>query len=391
MSKTHYEVLGVLQSANADEIRSAYRKLVLQHHPDRSSDPASKSFFLSVTESYEILSDPEERKRYDLKLSQQSTRPSATRPAAPRAQAEPRPPQATRNSPPNSSARQQTQTTGRGGGDPGKVSRPSPTEPSIAEEIQRLTKLYQSGRQAEAELKARTILKRDARQPMPYAVLGDIARGRGNVNEAAKMYAYAMQMDPRNSLYERRYNEVLTRSQVVSDHKRTRLEPDDKKVLFPMIGGAIVIVTAIYLGLSTEPSIFGWLPPISSWTVSTLVSMFVGGVTVGVSLALGNLVDRYGEVSTTSTGRFSPAVALGCVSGVQFWFAAVLYAAMGLAQKTWNFSTSRLVVGVATATTAMAIAACLNVSVNPVQVFFWGGNIVYCGAICGWIVADAFR
>jgi curved DNA-binding protein CbpA len=373
----------VARSATADQIRSAYRKLVLQHHPDRSKDPASKVIFLSITESYEILSSPEERHRYDERLKQQAERAATAKQPPPR-----NPPRAAAPRPAGSA---QKSTGGRESDGDSRVGSATATVPSVAEEIQRLTKLYQTGRQAEAETKARAILKRDSRQPMPYAILGDIARGRGNINEAAKMYAFAMQMDPRNALYERRYREILNRASVVSDPRKTRLEPEDKKVIIPMIGGAIVILSAIYLGLSQEEPLFRWIPPVSTWTVSSLVSMFIAGVTVGASLSVGNLVDRYSEMSVTSTGRFSPSMALGCASMVQFWFAAALYGAIGLVQRAWNYSTTRLIIGVAAATLAMSLAACLNVSVNPVQILFWGGNVIYVGALIGWIIADAFR
>jgi molecular chaperone DnaJ len=59
-------VLGVERNASADEIRSAYRKLARQHHPDVSSAPDSAQRFKEITQAYEILSDPEKRQRYDM-------------------------------------------------------------------------------------------------------------------------------------------------------------------------------------------------------------------------------------------------------------------------------------------------------------------------------------
>ncbi len=62
----HYAVLGIERNASADEIRSAYRKLARQYHPDvnRAADAAAR--FKEVTQAYEILSDPEKRQRYDM-------------------------------------------------------------------------------------------------------------------------------------------------------------------------------------------------------------------------------------------------------------------------------------------------------------------------------------
>ena len=60
-----YEILGVGRDASQDEIRSAYRALARQHHPDVNADPASEQRFKEVSGAYEILSDPEKRQRYD--------------------------------------------------------------------------------------------------------------------------------------------------------------------------------------------------------------------------------------------------------------------------------------------------------------------------------------
>ena len=57
-----YEVLGVSKSANDDEIRKAYRKLCLTHHPDKGGD---EEVFKRIKLAYEILSDFIRRKEYD--------------------------------------------------------------------------------------------------------------------------------------------------------------------------------------------------------------------------------------------------------------------------------------------------------------------------------------
>lgn len=57
-----YEVLGVEATATQDEIKKAYRKLALQHHPDKGGDPEE---FKKLNGAYEILSNPEKRAIYD--------------------------------------------------------------------------------------------------------------------------------------------------------------------------------------------------------------------------------------------------------------------------------------------------------------------------------------
>ena len=62
---THYEVLGIPESASEEEVRHAYRRLVKTAHPDRAGDTAQ---FRLVTQAYEVLSDPARRAAYDRSL-----------------------------------------------------------------------------------------------------------------------------------------------------------------------------------------------------------------------------------------------------------------------------------------------------------------------------------
>jgi curved DNA-binding protein len=63
---THYETLGVAQTATADEIKSAYRKLAMQWHPDRNQGNAEATAkFKEISAAYETLSDDNKRREYD--------------------------------------------------------------------------------------------------------------------------------------------------------------------------------------------------------------------------------------------------------------------------------------------------------------------------------------
>lgn len=62
----YYELLGVSRTASADEIKKAYRKLAMKHHPDRNpGDKKAEAKFKEVSEAYEILSDAQKRQQYD--------------------------------------------------------------------------------------------------------------------------------------------------------------------------------------------------------------------------------------------------------------------------------------------------------------------------------------
>jgi molecular chaperone DnaJ len=62
----HYEVLGVSREATPDEIKKAYRKLARQLHPDVNPGEDAAERFKLVTHAYDVLSDPEQRARYDM-------------------------------------------------------------------------------------------------------------------------------------------------------------------------------------------------------------------------------------------------------------------------------------------------------------------------------------
>lgn len=61
--RDYYEVLGVQKNASADEIKKAFRRLAVQHHPDKEGGSEEK--FKEINEAYEVLKDPSKRQRYD--------------------------------------------------------------------------------------------------------------------------------------------------------------------------------------------------------------------------------------------------------------------------------------------------------------------------------------
>ncbi len=64
--KDYYKILGVSRNATEKEIKKAYRKLARQYHPDANpNDPTAEEKFKEINEAYEVLSDPEKRKKYD--------------------------------------------------------------------------------------------------------------------------------------------------------------------------------------------------------------------------------------------------------------------------------------------------------------------------------------
>jgi molecular chaperone DnaJ len=66
--RDYYDVLGVPKNASDDDIKKAYRKLAMKHHPDRNQGDAavkSEEKFKEAKEAYEILTEPDKRRAYD--------------------------------------------------------------------------------------------------------------------------------------------------------------------------------------------------------------------------------------------------------------------------------------------------------------------------------------
>jgi len=64
MPKDYYKILGVNRDASQEEIKRAYRKLALEHHPDKNRD-ADGTRFKEINEAYQVLSNPQKRAQYD--------------------------------------------------------------------------------------------------------------------------------------------------------------------------------------------------------------------------------------------------------------------------------------------------------------------------------------
>ena len=69
MSRTHYQTLGIDNTATDVEIKKAYRSLSLKYHPDRNQSSDATVMFQEISTAYEILGDPEKKKEYDNELN----------------------------------------------------------------------------------------------------------------------------------------------------------------------------------------------------------------------------------------------------------------------------------------------------------------------------------
>jgi DnaJ-class molecular chaperone len=68
VKKTYYEILDVGKKASQEDIKSAYRRLVMLYHPDKNKLPEAEEIFKGIAEAYSVLSDPGKRKQYDIDI-----------------------------------------------------------------------------------------------------------------------------------------------------------------------------------------------------------------------------------------------------------------------------------------------------------------------------------
>src|SRR3954451_22556779 len=64
-ARDFYETLGVPRDVSQEDLQRAYRKLARTYHPDINKDPGAEERFKDISEAYDVLSDPDQRRRYD--------------------------------------------------------------------------------------------------------------------------------------------------------------------------------------------------------------------------------------------------------------------------------------------------------------------------------------
>ena len=66
LSHSYYDILEIDQNATIGDIKKSFRLLALKHHPDKNKSNESHQKFLKIVEAYEVLSDENSRRKYDL-------------------------------------------------------------------------------------------------------------------------------------------------------------------------------------------------------------------------------------------------------------------------------------------------------------------------------------
>ncbi len=376
---SHYEILGIPGTASPRDIKSAYRKLAFELHPDRNSGGETSEQFFRVTQAYEALIDPIRRESYD--RLQAINRQEAVA-------------KAPKSSPPPPTA-QRMRAAPKARVVP-KQPDPEPVVPKVAprptaEEIVKLTALLTRGRLSEAERIARRMIAAQVPHAIPYAVMGDIAKMRGELVFALEMYAHAVQMDARNLLYQRKHEEV---SSMISRGSRRipHIQADERNDSGVMLVATfVVMIASAYLVMTKERAVAPEMAMISTWSWSLIAMLGLCGVVLGVALSIVGLVQRFSSSVTPGAATAMPVgVLVGVIAAFNFWLSVLCYGFMAGWSRTNDISATRLITGVGLVTLVLTGASAAQGAIDPLQTFLWGGNLVYGGAILGWIVSDAY-
>jgi curved DNA-binding protein CbpA len=359
--RTHYVELGIAETATLVEIRTAYRRLVLLYHPDRSGDKNTTERFVKISEAYRTLADPKLRSEYDSGIRYR------------RDQAE---------------KRQRSQQAPKASPQPTKKSAPRQVGDEAAK-LQQAAALFTSGKYDNAESVLRLVLRTVPNSALAYAILGDISRQRGDIRAALTHYSYAVQFAPTNTGYQRRYEELLSQSTKVTG--RSYAEVQKPKQAPTAIAAVVIALMLIIVSVSKDAPLFPDFGLIDTWSFTFLLMLFLSGIALGVSASIGGYVDHLRSLLAGSSGKLSPFSILAILGLVSFWLATITYFASGLAKDAFTYSASRAFGFVAAAALAFSLSAWMTGSISPIQAVLWGANLIWLGTLCGWAIADGFR
>ena len=399
--RTHYETLGLPETASLEEIKKQYRSLARKYHPDVNSGKQAAQQFSDIAEAYRVLNDSEARRAYDAERALRQRQASA-RPTGPL----------------NHSA------------GPRPTPKPTPQPVTTAtQESERLLRQAQTaftrGRVAEARSLAEQSLRYNRKNAAAWEVLGDICRNQGRTDDALRHYTMASQHDPRSATVQQKieriarqpsggysgstgYTPATPTARNQNPRPVTRTAPivtnltEEKRPLARILAGFFgffgTFLLLLFVGsyLDKSPRSTQILPFVSSWSWPFVFSLLAAGALLGSAMTITGMIRRIeDDLILTGSGSGTKAPPLGIViilmGLVFFWIAAALHLTIALLQESLTPSLLKLYGAIAFLTTLFAICWSMPNNGGAGQTLLFGGNIIFAGFVVGWLLGDFFR
>jgi curved DNA-binding protein CbpA len=397
--RDYYKVLGIKPNASYDTVKSAYRKLVLEYHPDHNSDPKTTEKFLHITEAYSVLKDKSRREQYHTQYKQyqkdsrsgsvttkQKVTVQGPPPSSSQRQNQSHASTQTEQASTRTTTKERIKSTQTSFAKQGAPSNPKET---VEQKTARLKKFLDKAEYQAAEAIAKELIQLQPLDYFAYSVLGDLERIKGNLKEAAKSYVYAAQIAPENIALQQKHTSVIKLiDQLNGKDKTPPIEKEEeKKTRTNLVYLFLLIAMCTYVIFAKEPSLWPDLKPISSWSMGLVTMLLLSGICAGSKLAFSNQgeVESFEEYYSPFARNINNLVKW--VSVLCFWLGSMIYLLIG---KKTELS-SQLISLVTIASIAVSFAASLNPTLNAMQTLFWGANVIYIGAITSYFISKSLK
>lgn len=380
-ARNHYQILGVSRLATVDQIKRRYRYLARKYHPDVAENKeTARQIFIEINDAYQTLSNPDRRLIYDAALDKEFLNYQTRVHAASRAEASQR--QRTYQG-------VQTRSSEAHAGNPVEEARKKVQEAQSAFIAQQFRSAIAACREA---------IRLDRRNARAHVILGDIYRIQGFDERAMDMYTVALQLDPRNTDVQGKFDRVARKRMDVEYGYSASDRPSVYRMLAFALGWLAVLGILLYIGFAPGEPI-GWLHEnlkvVGDWSANLVFSMLILGILVGLLLSLHNRISPLDEElffqGVRAPGFPSANYPVGLVLLIfnvfNFYLAAVVYVIIGLTQDSISKSVFTALAAVAGCAVACGIAYPPGWS----QVMLFGGNVIFPGLLIGWMFGDMFR
>lgn len=386
--RDYYEILGVSANASLEDIKKSFRTLVRKYHPDVHPDKAfAERMFKQIHEAYQVLSDEEKRKVYDVTRIRK-----APTDQAPRVKPQPTGWYAQGNRPPGGAGGRPKSTTSGSG-------YIKPETPEVKSAVNSAQFAFIRGRLGEAERLCKEALKQHGNHARLHVILGDVYKARRMLSEALDQYGLAVQFAPGDM-------EVLEKFERLAANMGIRAQPGQPVPVRGRFGIFFGFLGWLVFFLNT----FFWLPYIKSadpliaagggftlrgWGWEISIALAIQGFLLGSLLRGGRFFGHYDDeliFQTIREGMSRPLTApigllLIGLSAIFFWAAAVIYLVMSWVQENESKSLRAAFLIVA----AYVLIVALSNPALTTPVLWVGGNIVFVFLLLGWWVVDLFQ